>query len=509
MICGKDLDEVFAYQTLKVVVLKDRKLGLIALSLKLLIFCYIFLYTILYQGKHLSVADIDGVNRLSIRNPTEGMCDPFEVGCRANYSEYHDLPYCLQSPIEYLHGTGIKRTCQIWDSVEVTHDAESGVLLPTRIRRYDQVRACEPSPENNWSCHPSPYEYLAADGDRQKARGEATPLYDAFIADIERFTVLVDHNFRRYGGMMEDDIDMNGHYYECPNHQSRVWDCELRQVPCAHRDCPDGSVNLKDERSHEETLLTLRGRRKGRVASNWEASGPEEDYAHLASQILSHPRGRAVAMPKGDVFTVGSLLKLANMEIDTKGKFSTTHRARGLVLVIHIQYDNRAPGTWLGFSVTPWRTPKPFYTYRVTFRDAADYRQTKTFNDPADAKRTIRIYNGIRLVMEQGGAIAVWDTAFFLITMTTALGLMAVANTLTDLLLCNFLPQSEEYSKRKFHHSKDFNPEDDAEPEAATAKPTTRKEAGSRFLDALESQDAEAIADTLPTLMEFVGKKDS
>eukprot|EP00408_Alexandrium_pacificum_P027019 CAMPEP_0171205934 /NCGR_PEP_ID=MMETSP0790-20130122/26804_1 /TAXON_ID=2925 /ORGANISM="Alexandrium catenella, Strain OF101" /LENGTH=539 /DNA_ID=CAMNT_0011671465 /DNA_START=62 /DNA_END=1679 /DNA_ORIENTATION=+ len=493
MFCGKDLDEVFAYQTVKIVVLKDRKLGLISLFLKLTIFCYIFLWVILHQGKHLSVADVDGVSRLSIRNPTIGMCDPYEVGCRANYTQFHKLPYCRESPTPYLEGNdGIKRPCQIWDSIEAAHSADKGIMLPTRIRRYDQVRACQPSQANDWSCHPAPYEYLAADGSRQSGHGEAEPRYDAFIADIERFTVLIDHNFRRYGGMMEDDMNMNGHYYDCPSSKAHVWECKQ----------------------------TLRGRRRSLAATRLEASDDldmdaleevatpgDKHFARLANQILDQPSGYVVALPKGDVFTVGALLKLANTQLDVKGRHSTTNRARGIVVVIHIQYDNRPQGTFLGLQVTPWRTPSPFYSYRITFREATDYRQTKTFNDPADRRRTIRIYNGIRVVMEQSGTIAVWDTPFFLITMTTALGLMAVATTVTDLMLSYFLPLSEEYKKRKFHQSKDFNPEDDATEQSPPAKPTTRREAGSLFLDALESQDADAVADALSPLLEFCSKK--
>mmetsp|Transcript_12508 Transcript_12508/g.35642 ORF Transcript_12508/g.35642 Transcript_12508/m.35642 type:complete len:530 (+) Transcript_12508:80-1669(+) len=529
MICGKDLDEVFAYQTPKVVILKDRRLGFIAISLKLLIFCYIFLWMIIYQGKHLSVADVNGVNRLSVRNPSEDMCNPFHVGCRSNYTDFRQLPYCAESAETYNEGDGTKRPCQIWDSVEAHIPFDDGALVPTRVRRYDQVRACEPSEENNWSCNPAPYEYLSVNGSQQTVHGEAVPKYDAFIADIEHFTVLIDHNFRRYGGLMEDDSSMNGQYFECPSVSSRSWDCPLRHIPCVHDDCPAGSVTPDSEPQREprESLLVwaLRGRRRLRssqrsasashgVLALGEAGtasrlGAAEDYARLANEILVHSSGVAVAVPKGDVFTLGSLLRLANQKLDARGDYSTSFRTRGLVLVIHIQYDNRPEGGFLGLRVTPWRTPPSYYTYRVMTRKAADFRQTKTFDDPAATRRTIRIYNGVRVVVEQSGSIAMWDTPFFLMTMTTALGLMALANTLTDLLLMYFLPQSEEYKKRKFYTSKDFNPDDEEGEQGANRKPATKQEAGSRFLEALEAQDAEAVADALPQLLEFCDKKDA
>jgi len=509
MICGKDLDEVFAYQTPKIVILKDRKLGFIAISLKVLIFVYIFLWTILFQGTHLSVADVDGVNRLSVRNPTRHMCDSFRVGCRANYTPFTELPYCLESN-KTLKGAGKKLTCQAWDSVEVVQPAESGILLPTRVRKFEQVRGCEPSADNGWICDGAPYENLAEDGTEQTEEGEAVPLYHAYVADIEHFTLLIDHSFRRYGGMQADDMEMPGHYYECPSRDAHVTECDLRQIPCVHEDCPAGTVKTSKE---EHLLLALRGGRahtvafdnRGVAAFTKVRAAHEETPAMLASKLMSEPSGYAgVAVKKGDVFTVGSLLRLAKVDLDDSGKYPSSYRGRGMVLVVHIQYDNRPSGGFLGLQITPWRTPEPFYTYRITTREAYDYRLMKSYNDPANPRRSVRVYNGIRVVVEQSGTIALWDTAQFLVTMTTAMGLMAAANFVTDFLLMYILSKSEEYKKRKFHTSKDFCPEDEG---AQPSRPTTKKEAGDLFIDAMESQDGEAVADAFPDLLALCGKK--
>mmetsp|Transcript_21495 Transcript_21495/g.50031 ORF Transcript_21495/g.50031 Transcript_21495/m.50031 type:complete len:521 (+) Transcript_21495:56-1618(+) len=514
MICGKDLDEVFAYQTPKIVVLKDRKLGFIALTLKLLIFVYIFAYVVMFQGKHLSMADVEGIYTISVRNPTADMCNPFRLGCKANYTSLVNLPYCRESPEPYGNDH-TKRECQIWDSVEATLPAEDGMLLPTRIRRYDQVRSCEPKRENGWTCSTSPYEYLGSDGRVEEASSDVhddkvMPKYDTFITDIEHFIVHIDHGFRRKGGLQADDISMNGKYYSCPDPSMLSRNCDLKQIPCVHNACPAGALQ---PRANGGSLLARpkHGLRYGASTVAFDNRGlASQEVApnKLANELLSATGHKAVSLHKGDVFTLESLLQLANVNLDDNGEeMGDTLRASGLVLVIHIEYSNCPAGAFLGFMVTPWRTPPPFYKYRMSTRKAQEYKQIRTFDDPASRTRSIRIYNGVRVVIEQTGIIALWDTAHFLVTMTTALGLMAVANTLTDLMMTYLLPRSVEYTKRKYVTSKDFCPEDEAGgPVPDGSRPTTKLEAAEKLIDALESQDASAVAEALPDLVALCDK---
>lgn len=503
---GKDLDEVFAYQTPKVVILKDRMLGLIAIGLKVAIFLYIFVFQILYQGVHLYPDSIDGMFRVSLRNPTDEMCDPFLVGCNSNFSSATDLAYCAQSSLPY---PGEKRICQMWDAVEVYLPLDEGILLPTHITRYDQVRSCLPSEENDWSCNPAPYQYVqpGLEGKEEQVQekpGEAAPKYDVFIADIEKFTVMVDHNFRKVFGQTEDDSDMVGHYMACPSADSTWKECKQHAIPCVGPQCPPGSVTLEEKTpaaQPKETFFIrlLRGGKWKAPQAQTPNVGVKEQVNRLAHSELTRPGGVAVAMPAGDVFTVGSLLALANTSLDEHAGELKPKRAKGLILAMHIHYGND-PGAWKGLKILPWNqgSVRPTYTYQFTTR-AADYRLTKTYNDPADSKRTIRTFYGVRLVVEQSGILHVFEMSHFLTTVTTALALLAVANTVTDMLMLYLLPLSPEYKKRKFAESKDFNPEGDE----AVGPPTTKNEAGQRFLEALEAQDGEALADAAPYLVDL------
>jgi len=55
MICGKDCDDVFAYDTIKIVRVRDRHLGLMRLAAQLAIFLYIIIYVMILQKKFVFV----------------------------------------------------------------------------------------------------------------------------------------------------------------------------------------------------------------------------------------------------------------------------------------------------------------------------------------------------------------------------------------------------------------------------------------------------------------------
>jgi len=526
--CGQDLDDVFAYQTPKMVVLRDRKLGLTAICLKIVIFVYIFIWLILYQGKHLAIADVDGTFRVTLQHPTSDMCNPDDIDCTANYTSLENLPYCTQSPEPYVTREGEqgkKRECYIWDNIEAFVEHEQGALFPTRVRRYDQVRGCVPSKENGWNCNGMPWIFLKDDGTPQDHEGEAKPMYDFFVSDIEKFTIMFDHSFRRLGGMQADDHDMTGYWLDCPSGEAHISECTPKSLLCVHGHCPEGSrrPGQKEASLLENRARAMRGRRlpapappptvafdnRGhatfKAAAEKAAMAKRTEVTESGRTLMTLPSGEVgVSIKKGDVFALGTLLGLADTGLDEMGGFDETIRTRGLILVVHIIYENR-PKHFLGLQVTPWHTPEPHYTYRISTRTSYDFQKTKTFDDPREDKRTTRTYSGVRLVVEQSGKIALFQMATFLVTMTTALGLMAVSNTLTDMIMLYILQHKEIYKKHKYHRSKDFNPGDEEHP---PSKPETKEEAAERLIDAIHGLDPHGVVTCFPDFAELIGKKD-
>jgi len=255
-ICGQDPDELFAYPTPKIVIMKDRYLGLMRIMLMVFIFFYIFIFTILYKGAHLQKTDVEGVFRMTLRHPTEELCDPFLVGCEANFTPMTKLPYCSESPARYVTPDGqeaTKRPCQYWDYIESGMPADGGLFVPTRVRRFQQERGCEPSEANGWQCseHGSVlynFEDTASGGLQTPGDAglhEAAPLYDIFVGDVDHFSLLLDHGFRNSLGLQANDFSMNGYWLECPSADAPTPSCKEHLIVCGHSDCPRGSAGLQ------------------------------------------------------------------------------------------------------------------------------------------------------------------------------------------------------------------------------------------------------------------------
>mmetsp|Transcript_131924 Transcript_131924/g.367800 ORF Transcript_131924/g.367800 Transcript_131924/m.367800 type:complete len:502 (-) Transcript_131924:98-1603(-) len=470
MLCGTDLDEALAYHTPKITVLKDRKLGLIAISLKLLIFSYIVLWTILYKGKHLKSFELQGLHRLSIRHPTEHLCNVLDADCNSNFTDYTELPYCSESQKTYTH-TEQKKRCSTWDYLEAGIPLDEGMLVATRVRRFDEKRDCAPSQDNGWACTGAPFRYVSTNGTRQRKSGAAVPKIDKYVADIEHYTLLIDHRCTRADGDHADDRDdrsMLGYVEECtPSGHAGATGCTQQPIPCISNKCPAGSVEPSE--------------------------GEPQSKRALASGILAS--GSAVSTRTGDVFTLGALLRLANIDLDRIVGEAENLRTRGLVLVIKIGYDNRPAGGFLGLKVGPWNMPEIRYSYKIVPLQGRHFHTgPMTVADPNDNARVERIFSGVRLVVEQGGTIVTFDLSFFLVTVTTALGLLVVANSITDMVMMYLLPRSAEYTQRKFFVSKDMNPDE----QTGVADHDKHLDA---VIDALHAQDREALKESLPILV--------
>jgi len=179
---------------------------------------------------------------------------------------------------------GRKNDCWKLDRMEALLACEQGYLLPTRIKRFDQVRSCSPSEANGWKC-PRTWSYVnQTDSD--------APTYDYFVADIEDFTLMFDHNFRSdKTGVQSDDSDMNGFWLECPSDDAPSTACTRHSLLCKAPHC---SSSRKGSRTKIDT-------------STYSVNGRE---------IVTLPMGEVgLTIQKGDVFSLGTLLSLANVRL--------------------------------------------------------------------------------------------------------------------------------------------------------------------------------------------------
>merc|ERR1719440_2276253 len=94
---------------------------------------------------------------------------------------------------------------------------DGGYFIPSFIEVYDQLHECKPNPKNNYKCDRK-YQFADENGKAQDGPGRAKPKGEYFVADVEDFTLLIDHSFRAETGAVEyDDYKMQGFWLDCSN----------------------------------------------------------------------------------------------------------------------------------------------------------------------------------------------------------------------------------------------------------------------------------------------------
>lgn len=394
-------------------------------------------------------------------------CNPMVVGCESNYTSATELPYCSQNANAKAE---IRRDCAYFDAPELLIGLSSGHFLPTKLSMFKQTPSCKPSAKNKWSC---PRKY-AFDGKSLAAGKKAPPEKDVFVADIEHFTLLIDHAYHRDGGgMSNDDFMMQGYFKDCRGIKKGERECVRRPIVCVHDKCQDYMVTPDEAEPvpEEAMLLTQTSPRTLKHLNSSHLAPP----AFMRGSLL-HSSGamkigggkpkhspnalhdfEVVSIQHGDVLSVNNLIDLAGIESLDEPRFKGTYRTMGMTLMVHIHYSNLAhwhlyappnPPTYeIDVSVRP--------TYEFQYRTISPGLASPDGND-----RTLYNFNGISIQVEQTGELAIFDVTTLIVILTTSLGLLAVAGTLTDFLAFSVLPEKEEYAKEKYKYSKDFSSEE-------------------------------------------------
>lgn len=449
---GHDVDDIFYYMTPKVVIIKDRSLGLTKYGLTLLIFLYVVVYQVAYLGEHFKVEEVTGVARLQWQQPTIDGCNPTHLDCRWNLTHAKELPYCSQYRGPDILSSKVRRTCEYEDAWALPIQLPTGVLMPTHRERFSQKRMCDiDAPECSTRYR---FETDETGGVLQRGQGEARPSRDRFVADVEDFTVLIDHAFSTFSGdIAYDDYKMQGYWLDCSGQDGA---CVKKPIGCAHEKCREmGFSSIQANHSPSKRHL-----RKSREVLSLAAEAATESDGGIEKKII--------ALVDGDVISLRQLLKMAqssaNMEKPPVGGYDLddivnsegdTMRMRGAALVVRIDYTN----------VGHWRLINPIdpptYTISVTRRPSDEFKHFYVPTDTPDGREVVKAY-GVMIVVQQVGRICTFSFMYSIIAMTAALGLLAMANVLTDYLALYFMPNSAIYTALKYQESEDLvtvNPE--------------------------------------------------
>ncbi|RUS28337.1 hypothetical protein BC938DRAFT_482005 [Jimgerdemannia flammicorona] len=177
-----DWDEILSYDTLKVVKVKDSRLGVLYYLCAIAIFAYIVINLVLSQGYLLKESPIPGAVRVSLHEPAT-----------------------IQTP-SYCNGS---TPCVYWSGIQIIYpaDAFASTFLTTRIvvLQYPPQPNCDPIISKRPECIFSTRQPTNTSG-------------IMYVADIESYTLMIEHSIRGKenalairNGLMDGSLNfMNG-----------------------------------------------------------------------------------------------------------------------------------------------------------------------------------------------------------------------------------------------------------------------------------------------------------
>jgi hypothetical protein len=160
-----------------------------------------------------------------------------------------------------------------------------------------------------------------------------------------------------------------------------------------------------------------------------------------------------VSMKSGDVLTLKTLLAMAGESLNDnwvdEDDGPQTTRSRGTAIVLHIHYDNAERWTLFRPRDPPW------YTMSVTTRPISEFKHSYISGEDEWSRDLTWAY-GVYVVIKQTGAVRTFNMVTALMTLTSAMALLAVSNLLTDMLALYVMPRKAQYKELMFIESEDM-----------------------------------------------------
>lgn len=205
---GMDIDDVLAYTTPKVTLIRDRYVGSAYYCLMVLAMCWVIIGQILWRNEHFMRKDVKGTTRMFISHPTRNQCDPNEADCLADFKSLSQISYCRQ----HEGGSQVAHPadCVFADKHSIFIDGTVGgqVFIPTSEMVIEETKGCQPSASNKHSCS---NEYRKKTTDDSYYFNETKMKY---YANIEDYTVQFTSTYHRED-ISGTSLDHPGYYDEC------------------------------------------------------------------------------------------------------------------------------------------------------------------------------------------------------------------------------------------------------------------------------------------------------
>ncbi|KAG0211030.1 cytochrome c oxidase subunit 1 [Mortierella sp. GBA30] len=345
--------------------------------------------SIIYQQRYLKTENIvNGAVRVTLKAPIDGAATP---------------DYCNSTSVSCLH----------WDENDILYEpGVDGALVTTRT----QITQYGPFMDQSFAegtINQCDINLPTVPGCDAYSAPTTLLLPSSFVADIERFTLMLEHSIRGQA---------SGVQMRSGNMDSGIL-----------RDSQTGAVAkvFTDDSRHVPAYSPISSATPSPLPVN--QVNKSVNTVHLA----------------GDVMTVGELLKAAGVSLDDLSGSPTataneTVRSSGVVIIVVIQYAAKG-----------WNPNRISYEYLPKAIPDQEYKVIETIRDFRARSRVEINRHGIRIVFSQTGQLGQFSLMTLLTNLVAAIALFKVANIIVELLMLRLHPQKNVYVRAKFESTKD------------------------------------------------------
>lgn len=408
-IFGYDCDDVFVYDAPKTIRIRDSRLGLLQYGMMLLIAAYIIVWQLIRGNSYLMYRSPTVSTRMSLQQPTDPKsCSPKDPNCHDSFKRVADLPYCCTPACTYKADNSscscpwrrfTNYKCQYVDGVGGTQIYPNDIVINTFRHEYTQ--------ELNASCGQEGCSKLWITSGAQ----------DRFMADVEDFTLLVDHAVQNQElGIARTSREMEGWLLVNGTH-------ELQQQLCS--------------------------------STNTSMTAPF--YGERTTKAPCYLKPNSTDKDGLDYFTVRTLMMAMGLTLEGESYEGSGHSLRyeGLTVTLKIHYFDTWP--WHGVLRDGNGRTKVLYVYSLVPLKDNPYKVSDLIYSKYPEERIRRDMHGIYLSAMPEGELGIFDAQTLLLTVTTSLTLLAIAATVVRYIAMYFLKQRNYYKEMLIHVSADFS----------------------------------------------------
>ena len=451
-----------SYETVKYVAIPDKRLAILRWTLLVAILAYVIVVELIQHFGYLQGLGVTGVTRFSLQQPTFGNCDPSTPNCSDAFASLNMLPYCQQyynqdeedekdengrNPKAHVNDRlqlledqrqlnvydypGPIYPCQIYEAVNAQVIRETSLVVWTRATTYNQTLVCHES--TNQTCSQT-YRNNNADNND----GNGSPFY---IAQVEAFTIMVEH------AVTASSI-CRSHTKNHPKTGAATltqhYSCSAQSKGYLGRLLSQNSNLCASEFLKNNSYTTERSRRLARTAPCFvgpnRTSTTQQDF--FSVDVLLQAAGVALDdCLVGEDTDEGIVDQHGNWLPKNSSNCSSTLRSSGGTLLLQVVWNDAV--SWRGLV-------EPHYTY-IPQLIGDSYKESQSFyyQEYRQARILMRAH-GLKVAVLVEGTFHRFQMVQFLLTLTTALGLLAVARVVVDNLMLYVLPDKERYQQAKY-----------------------------------------------------------